>query len=59
MVEHPEISAELLKRKISNLEKTSSPTLVVCDTGCLMHLQGGLQYERKDQRFVHIAEVLI
>ena len=57
-VEHPEISAEFLKRKIANLEKTASPTLVVCDTGCLMHLQGGLQRANKDQRVVHIAEVL-
>ena len=57
-VEHPELSAEFLKRKISNLEKTASPTLVVCDTGCLMHIQGGLHRERKSQRVVHIAEVL-
>ena len=57
-VEHPELSAEFLKRKISNLEKTSSPTLVVCDTGCLMHIQGGLKRARKKQRVVHIAEVL-
>jgi L-lactate dehydrogenase complex protein LldE len=57
-VEHPELSAEFLKRKIANLEKTASPTLVVCDTGCLMHIQGGLYRQKKDQRVVHIAEVL-
>ncbi|MCX6037231.1 MAG: (Fe-S)-binding protein, partial [Chloroflexi bacterium] len=32
-VEHPELSAEFLKRKIANFEKTESPTLVVADTG--------------------------
>jgi L-lactate dehydrogenase complex protein LldE len=57
-VEHPELSAEFLKRKISNLEKTGSPTLVVADTGCLMHIQGGLARQGKSQRVVHIAEVL-
>jgi L-lactate dehydrogenase complex protein LldE len=57
-VEHPELSAEFLKRKIANLEKTTSPTLVVCDTGCLMHIQGGLQRKHMPQRVVHIAEVL-
>jgi L-lactate dehydrogenase complex protein LldE len=57
-VEHPELSAEFLKRKISNFEKTSSPTLVVADTGCLMHIQGGLKRQGKQQRVVHIAEVL-
>jgi L-lactate dehydrogenase complex protein LldE len=57
-MEHPELSGEFLKRKIANLEKTNSPTLVVCDTGCLMHIQGGLHRQKMEQRVVHIAEVL-
>jgi L-lactate dehydrogenase complex protein LldE len=57
-VEHPELSAEWLKRKISNLEMTQSPTLVVTDAGCLMHIAGGLNRQKKSQRVVHIAEVL-
>jgi L-lactate dehydrogenase complex protein LldE len=57
-VEHPELSAEFLKRKISNLEKAAATTLVVCDTGCLLHIQGGLHRGKKSQRVVHIAEVL-
>lgn len=57
-VEHPELSAEWLKRKIKNLEDSKSPTLVVTDAGCLMHILGGLHREKKTQRVVHIAEVL-
>jgi len=57
-VEHPEISAEMLAHKISNLEATAAPTLVVCDAGCLMHIQGGLHRQRKGQRVRHIAEIL-
>jgi len=57
-VEHPELSAEWLKRKISNLEMTQSPTLVVTDAGCLMHIAGGLHRLGKRQKVVHIAEVL-
>jgi L-lactate dehydrogenase complex protein LldE len=57
-VAHPELSAEFLKRKIGNLEKTGSPTLVVADTGCIMHIAGGLHRQKKTQRVVHIAEVL-
>ena len=57
-VAHPELSAEFLKRKISNLEKTGAPTLVVADTGCIMHIAGGLHRQKKPQRVVHIAEVL-
>lgn len=57
-VEHPELSTEWLKRKINNLEMTQSPTLVVTDAGCLMHIAGGLNRQKKKQRVVHIAEVL-
>ena len=57
-VEHPELSAEFLKRKLGNFERTGAPTLVVADTGCLMHLLGGLRRQGKNERVVHIAEVL-
>lgn len=57
-VEHPELSAEWLKRKINNLEFTRSPTLVVTDAGCLMHIAGGLNRQKKSQRVLHIAEIL-
>ncbi len=57
-VEHPELSAEWLKRKIQNLEETNAPTLVVTDAGCLMHIAGGLHRQKKTQRVMHIAEVL-
>ena len=57
-VEHPELAAEMLKRKIANLEETRADTMVVCDTGCLLHIQGGLQRTRRSQRVRHIAEVL-
>ena len=57
-VEHPELSAEWLKRKINNLEMTQSPTLVVTEAGCLMHLAGGLHRQNKAQKVLHIAEIL-
>jgi len=57
-VAHPELSGELLKRKIGNLEKTEAPTLVVADAGCIMHIAGGLHRQKKPQKVVHIAEVL-
>lgn len=70
-VAHPELSAEFLKRKIHNLEavglsrgveplQTASkpPTLVVAETGCILHIAGGLHRQGKEPRVVHIAEVL-
>ena len=58
-VEHPELSAEWLTRKIANLETTRSSTLVVTEAGCLMHIAGGLHRQKKPQRVMHIAEVLV
>jgi L-lactate dehydrogenase complex protein LldE len=57
-VEHPEISAEMLKRKVENIESTQAPFAIVADTGCLMHIQGGLHRQAKPQQVRHIAEVL-
>lgn len=57
-MEHPELSAEWLKRKIGNLEAGQAPTLVVTESGCLMHIAGGLHRQKKQQRVVHIAEIL-
>ncbi len=57
-VEHPALSAEFLKRKIANLEASQSPTLVVADSGCRMHILGGLKRLGRDYRVLHIAELL-
>jgi L-lactate dehydrogenase complex protein LldE len=57
-VEHPEISAAMLDRKIANIETSGAPTVVVCDTGCLMNIGGGLHRKGKSQKVVHIAEIL-
>jgi L-lactate dehydrogenase complex protein LldE len=57
-IKHPELSAEMLKRKIANLDISAAPTLVVTEAGCRMHIAGGLNRQKKPQRVVHIAEVL-
>jgi len=57
-VEHPELSKELLDRKLSNLETAGASALVLAEPGCLMHISGGLHRRRKTQRVLHIAEVL-
>jgi L-lactate dehydrogenase complex protein LldE len=57
-VKHPEISSAMLDRKIENIEASEAPTVVVCDTGCLMHIGGGLHRQSKNQQVRHIAEIL-
>jgi L-lactate dehydrogenase complex protein LldE len=57
-VEHPELSKEFLVRKITNFEKSGASTLVAAESGCLMHILGGMHRQGKPLRAVHIAQVL-
>lgn len=57
-VEHPEISAAMLERKIHNIEASGAPVVVACDSGCVTNINGGLHRRGKPQRVVHIAEIL-
>jgi L-lactate dehydrogenase complex protein LldE len=57
-LEHPEISNAMLERKIENLEKSGAPVVVSCDAGCVTNINGGLHRKHKNQRAVHIADIL-
>lgn len=57
-VEHPAISAAMLERKIAHIAGSQAPTIVTADTGCLLHINGGLNRKQLPRRVVHIAEVL-
>ncbi|PWH19515.1 MAG: Fe-S oxidoreductase [Anaerolineae bacterium] len=57
-VEHPEISAAMLERKITNIDATGASYVVTCDAGCMTNINGGLHRLGKPQRALHIAEVL-
>ncbi len=57
-VEHPEISAAMLERKIENVQTSGAGVIVSCDAGCITHINGGLHRKGKPQRAVHIADLL-
>jgi L-lactate dehydrogenase complex protein LldE len=57
-IEHPEISKEMLDRKVENFISSGASVLVSCDSGCLAHISGGLQRRNSSLRAVHIAEIL-
>jgi L-lactate dehydrogenase complex protein LldE len=57
-VEHPQISAAMLTRKMDNIQATGAPLVVSCDAGCITNINGGLHRQGKNQRAVHIAEIL-
>ena len=57
-IEHPELSAAMLDRKIADIAAAGADTVVACDAGCLTHINGGLHRQGKKQRAVHIAQIL-
>jgi L-lactate dehydrogenase complex protein LldE len=57
-VEQPEISTEMLKRRLSAIEETGAKTVVGCDVSCLMQIEGGLRRANSNVRCAHIAQVL-
>jgi L-lactate dehydrogenase complex protein LldE len=57
-VEHPGLSAAMLKRKIDNLEATAARVVACCDAGCISNINGGLHRRGLPQRAVHIADIL-
>lgn len=57
-IEHPEISKEMLERKITNLLSSEAETLIACDAGCIAHISGGLHRRKIEREVLHIAEIL-
>jgi iron-sulfur cluster protein len=54
----PEISAELLERKIKNIEKSGAEIVVVDCPGCLLQLRRGLEKAKSKIRVLHSAVFL-
>lgn len=54
----PELSAELLKKKLANVEKTGAELLLTDCPGCIMQLRGGLEAKGSTIKVAHVAEAL-
>jgi iron-sulfur cluster protein len=57
-IDFPEISAELLKRKLDNVEDTGAEALVTDCPGCVLQLRGGMEKRGGKIKVKHIAEVV-
>lgn len=58
-LDFPEISAELLKRKLDNLEATGADLIVTDCPGCVLQLRGGMDRRSGDKAVVkHIVEAV-
>ena len=54
----PEISAQLLEKKVNNMKATGADRLVVDCPGCVMQLRGGAEKQGLKIKVDHIAELL-
>jgi L-lactate dehydrogenase complex protein LldE len=57
-IEHPEISAAMLARKMDNIESTDADVVVSCDAGCITNINGGLHRQGRKPCATYIAEIL-
>ncbi|MDR1777390.1 MAG: LUD domain-containing protein [Desulfovibrio sp.] len=57
-VKFPEISAQLLEKKLDALRKTGATRLVVDCPGCVMQLRGGAEKQGLNVKVDHVADLL-
>ena len=57
-VKMSDVSTAMLDEKMDNVLATGASMLIAGDTGCIMHIQGGLRRRGQDVQVVHIAELL-
>ena len=57
-VKMSDVSTAMLNEKLDNVVATGASILIAGDTGCIMHMQGGLRRRGEDVQVVHIAELL-
>lgn len=57
-VKNAEISTEIGRRKVRNIEESGADIVAVNDVSCMTHINGLLKREGKSQRVMHIVELL-
>ena len=57
-VDFPEISSQILKKKLDNIEMSKPDILVTDCPGCVMQLKGGFDKRRSHIEVLHLVELL-
>lgn len=58
-VKHPDISAAMVDDKSNNLIATTAPQFVSADWGCMMNINGALEFKNSPLRGKHIASFIL
>lgn len=57
-MDQPDISTEILTRKLEQVVASEADVVVGCDVSCLMHIEGGLRHNGSTVRCAHVAQIL-
>ncbi|CAB1063086.1 Predicted L-lactate dehydrogenase, Fe-S oxidoreductase subunit YkgE [Olavius sp. associated proteobacterium Delta 1] len=57
-VKYADISAAMVEDKVNNIIDSGADTVVGCDMGCLMNIQGMLSRKGSEIKTLHIAQIL-
>ena len=57
-IDHAGISAEMLQRRLEQIDESQADTVIACDVSCLMHIEGGLRKQGSEVRCMHLAQIL-
>ena len=57
-VKFPHISEAMLADKVSSVIESGADTLVSCDMGCLMNIEGALSRQGSGTKVCHLAQIL-
>ena len=57
-VKYPDISNEMVSKKVTCIKESQADTLAAGDLGCLMNMAGKLQREGSAVKCYHVAEIL-
>jgi L-lactate dehydrogenase complex protein LldE len=57
-IKYPDISNAMVGDKVKNIMDTGADTVVGCDMGCLMNIQGKLSRMGSDINVMHLAQLL-
>ena len=57
-VKFPHISEAMLADKVSSVMESGADTLVSCDMGCLMNIEGALSRQGSQVKVRHLAQIL-
>ncbi|GAA3550221.1 (Fe-S)-binding protein [Zobellella aerophila] len=58
-VRHPAISEAMVQDKTRHLNDTRAAQLISADWGCLLNINGALEYQKQEMKGIHLASFLL